>query len=158
MLKFKGAEGKKNKKSLTIKEEKVEVDNNVKKIAKKRKLESKVEETNVNEEPSKPIEKKPKIKVEVKQEAEVKEPSNSSFKNGNDKKKPAFKKPYDKNNNGKKFSNGKKPYSDAKAAAAAADKPQLTQKELKELRRKKKLSTNYQISVDIKKIWETLRQ
>jgi hypothetical protein len=109
-----------------------------KKVAKKRK--------SLEEEPVvKPVEKKQKVKEEEEIKAEKRK---KSFSKDDGNKKSSFKK------------DGKKPYSgsDAKAMAAASDKPQLSQKELKVERRKKKLSTTYQISVDIKKIWETLRK
>ena len=124
------SEAKKVKKSVKMEDE-------TKKIAKKRKS---VETSAKEDEIVKPVEKKLKIKDEEIKTEKRKKPDHVDKKKFDGK-------------NGKN-----KPYSDARAMAAASDKPQLSQKELKEERRKKKLSTNYQISVDIKKIWETLRK
>ncbi len=38
------------------------------------------------------------------------------------------------------------------------EKIEIDKKELKKQRRMKKLSTNYDLNVDMKKIWETLRK
>ena len=46
----------------------------------------------------------------------------------------------------------------ATANKDAAAEPELNKKELKEKRRKQKLAANYDVSLNMKKIWETLRR
>ena len=116
----------------------------------------------------------------------LKDKSNFKSSNGfkNEEKKPFKsvnkfdfnKKGFDSNkkfNSEKKFDSGKKFNSDKKFNSnkkfetkktfpvkqeANGDKPVYNKKELKQQRKQKKLAENYDVSVNMKKIWETLRR
>jgi len=77
----------------------------------------------------------------------------SNKKSFDGKKKFDSSKPF--NNSNKKFDT-KKPF--AHKQEGNGEKPVYTKKELKVQRKQKKLADNYDVSVNMKKIWETLRR
>jgi hypothetical protein len=82
----------------------------------------------------------------------------NGVENGDAKKKPAFgKKPTDGNFK-RVSSNGKVQKFAKPGASGAAAEAALGKKELRQQRKQKKLAGNYTTTVNIKKIWETLRR
>jgi hypothetical protein len=103
--------------------------------------------------------------------------SNNGFKN-NEKKPFGSVKKFDSNkkgfDSGRKFDSNKKGFDSGKKFdsskkfdtkkpfpskhEANGEKPVYTKKELKQQRKQKKMADNYDVSVNMKKIWETLRR